>query len=541
MTRALSFILSMVFMVLLFAGCGSDEERGPFVTIKDSRFVDAQGCEIILHGINIIEKSKHRNYLSGHAEKEFVKMRDWGFNCIRLGILWDGIEPQPGVYDDEYLAEVDRRIQWAKENGIYVILDMHQDLFHARYGGDGAPDWALLDRSRDEAEPLRHGGVWDGVWSMKYFTSSAVQAAFDNFWANKLAPDGLGLQDHFALAWQHVAQRYADEPAVIGYDLFNEPCPGSIMLSAMEMKLYAAAEAIARKQSDPSIDTQTILRQAERSSAMKDYAEDIDLYKVYSDSGASLLVEFERTVLADFYNRMAKAIRQVDRNHILFTETNILCNSGTPSGVVAITDQDGKRDMLQAFAPHGYDINTDTENVANSNAKRMEFVFARHRETADRLSVPVVVGEWGAFGQHANTITAAQIVTEQFEKHLFGDTYWEYISGMDFENLPFFPAVNRPYPAAIAGRLLSYESDLSDGRFRCVWKEQSDTLAASRIYIPARWFGSDYKVELKPLGFSWSFQPATDDSSSGYLIIPPTGQEVKRVLEIISRTERTLQ
>src|SRR5204862_536860 len=99
------------------------------------------------------------------------------------------------------------------------FLDMHQDLFSVLFS-DGAPAWATLTDGNGK-------GQQGGIWSDAYFTNPAVQAAFDNFWANKPAPDGVGLQDHFAHAWRHLAERYAGEPTVIGYDLFNEPNMGS--------------------------------------------------------------------------------------------------------------------------------------------------------------------------------------------------------------------------------------------------------------------------------------------------------------------------
>ena len=42
------------------------------------------------------------------------------------------------------------------------------------------------------------------------------------------APDGVGLQDHYAAAWRHVAQRLGGEMGLLGYDLFNEPFPGTL-------------------------------------------------------------------------------------------------------------------------------------------------------------------------------------------------------------------------------------------------------------------------------------------------------------------------
>jgi len=286
---------------------------GGFLAVKGGTFVDAAGREVILHGVNIVDKSKAHGYLSWHGPEEFAKMRDWGFNCIRLVIIWDGVEPEPGTYDDEYLAGVDKRIQWAKENGMYVLLDMHQDLFSAKFGADGAPLWACLD----EDKPHVRGGR---IWSDTYFSSPALHAAFDNFWANTPGPDGVGIQDHFALAWQHVAERYADEPAVVGYDLFNEPFIGSRVLDALPQMLAAFATAVAKKQGGAAPVIGDLMRQLTNPGAgtdLRKHLEDMEVFTSLVDSDASLFQEFERTELASMYNRVAEAIRKVDRRHLL--------------------------------------------------------------------------------------------------------------------------------------------------------------------------------------------------------------------------------
>ena len=38
---------------------------------------------------------------------------------------------------------------------------------------------------------------------------------------------GVGLQDRYAAAWGHVASRFASAQHTIGFDLLNEPWPGT--------------------------------------------------------------------------------------------------------------------------------------------------------------------------------------------------------------------------------------------------------------------------------------------------------------------------
>jgi endoglycosylceramidase len=214
-------ILLITVSIFLSPGCNpsadSNQKEG-FISIDGQRFVDATGGEVGFHGLNLVNKNPEENYL-GPADQDAIKqISSWGFNCIRLGVIWDGLEPKPGQYDEKYLQGIDERIKWAAENNIYVVLDMHQDLYSVLYS-DGAPEWATITEDKPH--------VTGEIWSQSYFISPAVQTAFDNFWKNASAPDGMGIQDHFINAWKHVAERYADQTHVIGYDLMNEPLMGS--------------------------------------------------------------------------------------------------------------------------------------------------------------------------------------------------------------------------------------------------------------------------------------------------------------------------
>ena len=121
----------LFFAALLFA-CDSTSlpKKGKgFIKVEGQKFVDSEGRQILFSGINFISKNPEENYMPVQGKPVFEQFKAWGFNCIRLGIIWDGLEPEPGEYNEDYLKEIDKRIQWASENDIYVFLDMHQDLY----------------------------------------------------------------------------------------------------------------------------------------------------------------------------------------------------------------------------------------------------------------------------------------------------------------------------------------------------------------------------------------------------------------------------
>lgn len=411
-------------------------KNGGFVTVSGMQFVDGAGKPLLLHGINVVNKSQAEGYTKNIEPADLATIRGWGMNCIRLGILWDGLEPQPGKINEEYLDRVARIVGWAKAEGLYVLLDMHQDLYSVKFS-DGAPAWATLD----EGKPYTP----TAVWSDAYFTSEAVQTALDNFWTNSPGPDGVGLQDHYARAWRRVAERFRDEPAVLGFDLMNEPYPGRDNARnrlVMAAKLFALLPAIlGDKMPSPA----TLSKGADSPEGRKQLAEwlnDQDLFSAMLDAGTPIMQAFERERLQPMYARVGKMIREVDTRHIIFIEPTTSANIGIPSAISPLADEHDQRDRQQAYAPHAYDIVTDTpESGQGSSNARIELIFSRHAEKARELNMPLLIGEWGAYYENPNAVEAAKFVVKQLDKLQCGDTYWDYQRKL--KESPLVPALKR--------------------------------------------------------------------------------------------------
>ena len=182
---------------------------------------DAEGRVVILHGVNMVYKLPPFHPLNsnvGFGEDDAAFLASHGFNNVRLGVIYKGVEPQRGRYDDHYL---DRLVAWERmmsRHGIFSLVDFHQDLYNERFEGEGWPDWAV---ETDGLQPEKGFG-----FPGNYIGSPALQRAFDHFWANDEV-GGAKLQDAYAAAWRRVAGRFRDAPRVLGYDLLNEPWPGS--------------------------------------------------------------------------------------------------------------------------------------------------------------------------------------------------------------------------------------------------------------------------------------------------------------------------
>jgi endoglycosylceramidase len=178
------------------------------LAVKGGTIVDDRGRAVILHGANAV--FKRPPYYPPLTKADFHLMRSWGFNTIRLGVIWAGLEPSPGAIDRGYLDHLDAIVDLAAEQGFWVLLDMHQDLYAERFTGEGAPEWAVKDDGITFA-PI------PGDFALNY-AAPAVGRSLTNFWT-----DRDGIRTEFVRAFAALGERFAGTDTVLGYDLFNEP------------------------------------------------------------------------------------------------------------------------------------------------------------------------------------------------------------------------------------------------------------------------------------------------------------------------------
>lgn len=235
---------------------------------------DDQGRVVTLHGVNMVYKNPpYFPAAGGFAAKDARFLEDHGFNVVRLGFAWSAVEPQPGVYDDTYIEQIKKTQQLLARYHIYSLIDSHQDAFNESVGAswNGFPDWATYT----DGFPLQP----DPGFPTVYFTSPAQNQTWTNLWRDHAAPDGVGLQEHYAAMWERVAEHFGSQPYVLGYDLINEPWPGWE-------------------------------------------------YPTCIPSGCP---RFETGALTSFQAKSMTAIRRADPNHLLFFEPPMLNDFGIPN------------------------------------------------------------------------------------------------------------------------------------------------------------------------------------------------------------------
>ena len=143
-------------------------------------------------------------------------LKSLGFNAVRLGLMWPGIEPKQGEYNYTYLQTVGNIVNKLYQNDIYTILDFHQDTLSSKLCGEGAPDW-YINNTFNFPFPLTEGNCNNHTWYNYQFTYTT------NYWYENLYNN----PEPLIKLWDVISNFYKDYN-LLGYDLFNEPWPGNI-------------------------------------------------------------------------------------------------------------------------------------------------------------------------------------------------------------------------------------------------------------------------------------------------------------------------
>lgn len=469
-----------------------DDTSQPSGVFEDPRFItDDQGRVLILHGMNFMGSAKSPPFLpTVDYEVADVMPLDWGFNHVRYLIIWEGVEPEPGVYDEDYLDQVEEWLDYFHSLDMLVYLDMHQDLWARIYGGDGAPDWAI----RHDDQPF----TGQSMWFMNYF-QPAVQRCFDNFWAYDDG-DHADLQDHYAAMWAHVADRFNDHPAVIGYDLMNEPHPGT----------------------------------------------DMDVTELLGDANPSgTHPSFDRDKFHPFYQRVISAIRAVDPDTRIFFEPRYGApGNGTPSYLPVIEDpRDGPARIV--YAPHLYSVQTEGAEHYDPDSDHVITDWERERTAElETQAMPLIIGEWGLGASWVNADLFSFDVLEMADRMLAGWSYWVFDNGSwsflegpwdDLQESENANWVVRVYPRRIAGVPTMFAYDRVERTFRLEFEDRDGITGPTEIYIPAaRFFPDGWELTVSDEDDTWSSEwdaehellfvttPATDDTH--IIEVRPTGE-----------------
>jgi endoglycosylceramidase len=452
---------------------------GPFL-------VDHDGRAVLMHGVDLVYKvppfevevnGTGPNVLTG---PEVQRMATLGFDVVRLGIIWKGLEPGTASINDRgicspgaprasgphqfdaavfntYLSNLDATIALLGRYGIYSLIDMHQDVYNEAFGGEGAPDWAVCTNG---AKPEPKLNVPD--WSVN-LQGPGVVAAYTHFWDNNVVGD---LQGEFDSVWARVAAHFKNDPWVIGYDPFNEPYGQGVPPTGNGAGFDAELQCFYAGRAHPGV----------------------------NQAGKAVTCPRDDPKVG-----VIPRIEAADPNHLVFYEGNYATDSGPPNHIGPMPFPRlvlNFHDYCFLHVPNG----PETSNYATVCGPSENLVFTEHAAQRSRDATSQQPGgpaslltEFGA------TTDAADLgrITADADAHLTGWIYWEWLdyddptgshdSGLWPPTPPtqaMLQVLSRPYPSAVAGTPTATSFNPVSGRFTLAFRADPAITEPTVVSVP---------------------------------------------------------
>jgi endoglycosylceramidase len=403
---------------------------------------------VVLHGTNMVYKlAPFYPAATGFGASDARFLHSMDLNVVRVGVLWQALEPRPGAYDRRYLSHIASTVKTLGRYGIVSILDFHQDQYNQVFEGEGFPRWSV----QDDGLPNTHTAFPNG-----YEVNPAVQRAFENFWADKPGPGGVGLQERYAAAWKVVARKFHGDPSVLGYEIVNEPFPGHDYVSCASPSGCPASDA----------------------------------------------------ELTSFYRKADRAIRSVDRRTLVFYEPYVTYNFGYVDHVGVL------KDPRAVFAWHDYCLAGTPP--CSSNKTTMQNAQAR----VARTHQGTFMTEYGATNSAKDLTTMVSLADKymvpwtEWAYCTCGDPTGAAHEGMVLDpdkpktrsnlRMSIVRSLVEPYPQAVSGTPMSWGFDRSTKTFRLRYRTtrasgtgRFPAGSITEIAVPRQVFRHAYSVNAR--------------------------------------------
>lgn len=519
----LSFrLLLLSAIVLLVAARSGGKARLDRIKVNPDtgHFLDTEGRVRVFHGLNAVFKEppfyppfarngtgtcKANPRYTMCPEEISQLYNDWGFNVIRLGVLWNAVQPAEGEIDHAYLSTMKDLIEQLAAHGIYTIVDAHQDAMGSLFCGEGVPNWVVSKAlalakwnssdprtaSRSFPYPFKfnisidkttgypnHTDCMRNNFFAYYFTvesSAAWQSLYNEpeLWA------------HFGQSWAAVAAALSSVDKVLAYELINEPPPG-------------------------------------------------DLYKFWKDPLHPARFLSDEKNLAAMYNAVHEHIRREDNDTIVMFESVVLdtylgilplrseSDFVTSPGGPAYTDR-------AVYSYHLYCTNDDQGRPSKMPFCKdlLQNVWKGIQPTIKRLNTGAFLTEMGASGVDADSRELLQAVLDQADDGLQSWAYWTYKDFHDITTqnaatetlynadgslqIPKLKTLSRTYAPAIAGQEIKMNFDPSSATFTLDYVYGSESSGAVAVVAPTSIFLNEDLYY--PNGFNVTVRPAAPSTS----------------------------
>jgi endoglycosylceramidase len=487
--RALGALAAALLAAGLLASCSSSpatepaHPRGPLSAPGGPFLHDGNGRVVILHGVDAVYKyppfelypdpGQPWNLSSSDASL----MQQLGFDVVRLGISWQGLEPgtvgandpaicSPGTPRDPhqfnarivqaYLSHVAQTVDMLGRHHIYTLLDMHQDVYNQLFRGEGMPAWAVCT---GPFPPVARAGRWSANYA-----NPAVDMAFRNFFDNDVVGD---LQGEYDRVWKAVASYFRHNRWVVGYDPMNEPFTNSL--------LYTVGQD---NETDQLLECfYTGARVPGRS---VDGIQTLSCPKGVPSRG------------------LIPTIRAADPNHLIFAEPTIYAAHRLPN-YLGPMDYTNLVLNFHDYCAYRSGVTGDPTDLDACSSEELTTIERRAEERPTDASRAQPGGPaWfmSEFGATANTDLLDRL-TRFADDYLLGWAYWSWKyyndpTGSSDEALvtaqgqlqPSVSALSRTYAQAIAGTPTSMSFDPQTAAFHLTYVPNPAIHAPTVIFVP---------------------------------------------------------
>jgi hypothetical protein len=424
-------------------GARAKLDAGPLfpLSTKGSELLDAAGRSVILRGLQHHSLQDVRYGGREVMPDDYPRIASWGFNSLRVAFSWSRIEPTRGSYDDAYFAEMRAVLDAAQAAGLGVILEWHQDM------------WGKCSQPADSPTTPNANGAPDWTCPADYEKSFLkFGVLFDRLYANED-----GLLDAYLAAWTEVVKRFGSHPAVVGYDIFNEP--------------HGSAESPA----------------------------------------------LERDGVFPMYRKTIAALRSAGAKQLIFLDAPI----GRYDTFVMYTEPFASVDPGLVYAPHLYTNWIGLyylKRGPTQESKERDFSTATEQGAA--LGLPVWNGEWGVNYNLESVLEDLERHVLLEDRYRMGSSYWAFqraVPGQGDDSISGGQAIlntdrtirydlldklARPYAVQTPGTLATLKYDFATRRL-LVEADIKDTTVPMVLFAPRRHLTDAVCLSVDGGGFQW--------------------------------------
>ena len=195
--RLFALLTAVLLMLGCFVGCGSGEmrEMSTMEIVRDMGLGINLGNTFESCGMKLNSVTQYETgWGSPVITKEMIKgYAESGFGVLRVPVAWSNLMSGNYEISPEYLARVNEVIDWALEEDLYVIMNIHWDGgWFERFGKDEDKDECMYKYERiwtqlckrfkgygDKLifESLNEEGVWEDIWN-RYSQQGDKEKAF---------------------------------------------------------------------------------------------------------------------------------------------------------------------------------------------------------------------------------------------------------------------------------------------------------------------------------------------------------------------------